>query len=135
LVGTGETAHLACVIGQRTDDHLSHAGHRAVEAAEALDASYPEQAARLWRALGLGIVDRGKSKQYTAAVGYFRRAKRCFAMAGLPDCWDQLVDQVRASHYRKAGFIREFENVVTGVTPEPEPNFLEKARARWAPPE
>ena len=52
--------------------HVSHAGHRAVEAAEALDASYPEQAARLWRALGPGIVDRGKSKQYTAAVGYFR---------------------------------------------------------------
>ena len=56
-------------------------------------------------------------------------------MAGLPDCWDQLVDQVRANHYRKAGFIREFEKVVTGVTPEPEPSFLEKARARWAPPE
>ena len=45
------------------------------------------------------------------------------------------MDQVRANHYRKAGFIREFEKVVTGVTPEPEPSFLEKARARWAPPE
>src|SRR6266702_6871853 len=36
---------------------------------------------------------------------------------------------------RQAVFIREFEKVVTGVTPEPEPSFLEKARARWAPPE
>ncbi len=45
------------------------------------------------------------------------------------------MDQVRANHYRKAGFIREFEKVATGVTPEPEPSFLEKARARWAPPE
>ena len=80
---TGETARLACVIGQRTDNHLSHAGHRAVEAAEALDASYPEQAARLWRALALGIVD-GKSKQYTAAVEELSaERKRCFAMAGL----------------------------------------------------
>ena len=35
---------------QCTDDHLSHAGYRIVEAAEALDESYPEQAARLWRA-------------------------------------------------------------------------------------
>ena len=42
---------------------------------------------------------------------------------------------MRASHYRKVGFIREFEKVVTGVTPELEPSFLEKARARWAPPE
>jgi hypothetical protein len=32
-------------------------------------------------------------------------------------------------------WIREFEKVVTGVTPEPEPSFLGKARARWAPPE
>jgi hypothetical protein len=49
-------------------------------------------------------------------------------VAGLPDCWDQFVDQMRANHYRKAGFIREFEKVVTEVTPDPEPSFLEKAR-------
>ena len=55
-------------------------------------------------------------------------------MAGLPDCRDQLVDEVRANHYRKADFI-QFEKVVTGVTPEPEPSFLGKARARWVPPE
>jgi hypothetical protein len=42
---------------------------------------------------------------------------------------------VRANHYRKADFIREFEKVVTGVTPEPEPSLLERARGRWAPPE
>jgi hypothetical protein len=39
----------------------------------------------------------------------------------------------RANHYRNVSFIREFEKVVTGVTPEPEPSFLEKARARWVP--
>jgi hypothetical protein len=41
--------------------------------------------------LGLDIVKAGKSKQYAAAVECFGRAKRCFAVAGLPDCWDQLV--------------------------------------------
>jgi Family of unknown function (DUF6880) len=41
LVDTQETARLACVIDQCTDD-LSHAGYRTVEAAEALDESYPE---------------------------------------------------------------------------------------------
>lgn len=89
----------------------------------------------MWRALGLGIVNRGKSKQYTAAVEYFGRAKRCFTAAGLPDYWDQLVDQVRTNHCRKAGFIREFEEVAAGMAPEPGPTFLEKARARWAPPD
>jgi hypothetical protein len=57
----------------------------------------------VWRALGLDIVNAGKSNQYAAAVEDFGRAKRCFAVAGLPDGWDQLVDQVRANHYRKAG--------------------------------
>jgi hypothetical protein len=42
---------------------------------------------------------------------------------------------VRANHYRKVGFIREFEKAVTGVNPEPEPSLLEKAVARRAPPE
>jgi len=135
LVDTKEVAHLARVIDRCADDHLSHAGHRTVEAAEALDVSYPEQAARLWRALGLGIVNRGKSKQYTAAVEYFGRAKRSFTAAGLPDYWDQLVDQVRTDHCRKAGFIREFEEVAAGMAPEPGPTFLEKARTRWAPPD
>ena len=68
LVDTEETARLACVIDQCTDDHLSHAGYRTVEAAESLGESYPEQAAGLWRTLGLDIVNAGKSKQYAAAV-------------------------------------------------------------------
>jgi hypothetical protein len=134
LVDTKEAARLARAIGQRADDQLSHAGHRAVEAAEALDESHPEQAARLRRALGLGIVNSGKSKQYATAAEYLSRAKRCFTTAGLLDCWDQLVDQVRTNHHRKTGFIREFEKVAAGWTREPEPTFLEKARARWTPP-
>lgn len=88
----------------------------------------------MWRALGLGVVNRGRSKQYTAAVEYFSRAKRCFTAAGLPGYWDQLVDQVRTDHCRKAGFIREFEEVAAGMAPGPGPTFLEKARARWVPP-
>ena len=91
----------------------------------------------MWRALGLDIVNAGKSKQYAVVVECFGRAKRCFAVAGLPDCrtagtssWTRC-----ANHYQRASFIREFEKVVTRVTPEPEPSFLEKAHARWAPPE
>ena len=135
LADTKEVARLARAIDRCADDDLSHAGYRTVEAAQALDESYPEQAARLWRALALGIVKAGKSKQYAAAVAYFGLAKRCFTAAGLPDRWDQLVDQVRTNHYRKTGFIREFEKVAAGMTPEREPTFLEKARARWSPPD
>jgi hypothetical protein len=47
LVDTREVRRLAGAIDRCADDHLSHAGYRAVEAAEALDEPYPEQAARL----------------------------------------------------------------------------------------
>jgi hypothetical protein len=80
----------------------------------------------LWSTLGLDIVNAGKSEQYAAAVEYFGRVQRRSAVAGLRDGWDQLVDQVRASHYRRVGFIREFDKVVTRVTPEPELGFLVK---------
>ena len=68
---------------QCADDHLSHAGYRTVEAAEALDEPYQEQAARLWRRLGLDIVNAGKSSQYAAVVEYFGGMQSCFALAGL----------------------------------------------------
>jgi hypothetical protein len=93
-------------LGRQRPDQRRRRG-RTVEAAEALDDSYPEQAARLWRALGLDIVNAGKSRQYAAAVEYFGRVQRRSAVAGLRDGWDQLVDRVRANHYRKAGFIRD----------------------------
>ena len=56
----------------------------------------------MWRERGLDIVNAGKSNQY-AAVEYFAGMQRCLAVAGLPDCWDQFVDQVCANHYREVG--------------------------------
>ena len=101
-------------------------GYCTVEAAEAPGESYREQAARLWRERCLDIVNTGKSNQY-AAVEYLGGTQRYLAVAGLPDCWDQFVDQMRANHSRKACFIREFEKVITEVTPDTEPSLLEKA--------
>ena len=109
---------------QCTDDHLSHAGHRTVEAMEAPDGSYQEQAARLWREFGLDLVNAGKSNQ-DAAVEYFGGMQRCFTVAGLlgpvrgpgahePPPQSRLHPRVREGR--------------TEVTPDPEPSFLEKAR-------
>jgi len=61
--------------GQRTDDHLSHAGHRTVEAAEAPGELYREQATRLWRERGLDIVNAGKSNPYAAVESFGRTAE------------------------------------------------------------
>jgi len=43
---------------------------------------YQEQAARLWRELGLELVNAGKSNQ-DAAVEYFGGMQRCLTVAGL----------------------------------------------------
>jgi uncharacterized Zn finger protein len=103
-----------------------------LQAAEALQEGHPRQAARLWCAMGLSIVDARRSKHYGSALDHFERAKQCYA-AGLPEDWEQVVERVRANHSRKTGFIRGFEEVVAGSVPEPGPTFLEKAKARWMP--
>jgi hypothetical protein len=84
--------------------------------------------------MGVDIVNRGKSKCYGAALDHFERAKRCYAAAGLEGNWEELVDWVRANHSRKRWFMAGFEEVVAGTEPEPEPSFLERAKARWTPP-
>jgi Major Facilitator Superfamily len=112
---------------QCTNDHLSHAGYRTVEAAEAPDESYPGTSRPVVARARSGHRERGQEQPLRRCGGVLRRNAEVLAVAGLPDCWDQLVDQVREPP-RKAGFIREFEKVVTEVTPEAEPSFLEKAR-------
>ncbi len=134
LVETKETARLAGLTDGCTDGQLGQASYYMLQAAEALQEGHPRQAARLWCAMGLSIVDAGKSRHYGAALDHFERAKQCYAAAGLPEDWEQVVERVRANHSRKTGFIRGFEEVVAGSAPEPGPTFLEKAKARWMPP-
>lgn len=134
LVESKETAHLARLIDRCTDEDLEHGSYSVSQAAQALAEDYPRQAARLWRAMSVDIVNRGKSKYYGAALDHFERAKRCYAAAGLEGDWEELVDWVRANHSRKRGFMAGFEEVVAGTEPEPEPSFLERAKARWTPP-
>jgi uncharacterized protein DUF6880 len=135
LVKTKEIERLAELVDQCTDDQLEQTSHYTLEpAAETLDDAYPGPAARLWCAMALRIVDAGKSKYYRAALDNFERARRSFGAAGLHANWEEIVDRVRASHSRKTGFMRGFEEIVAGTEPEPAPTFLEKAKARWAPP-
>jgi hypothetical protein len=83
LVQTQETGHLAELLSSRTDDDLQRLSHFVLEpAAESLEKTHPECAARLWCAAGLRVVNAGKSKYYPAALENFARAKRCYQAAG-----------------------------------------------------
>lgn len=85
----------------------------------------------MYRALGMRIVDAGKSRYYDAAFQNFADARRCYLTAGLAGQWDALVLAVRGEHSRKTGFMKGFERVVAGGIGDAAVPFLERARARW----
>jgi tetratricopeptide (TPR) repeat protein len=133
FVETREVERLAARIDGATDDQLEGMSHYTTEpAAEMLAEGHPALAARVFRALGLRIVDAKKSKYYDAALGNFGRARDCYAAAGQQRELDALVAEVRREHGRKYSFMPGFERVVEGgPAVEPRPSFLDRARSRW----
>ncbi|MHB8290486.1 MAG: DUF6880 family protein [Acidimicrobiales bacterium] len=133
LVETKEMERLKELVKHSADQELERVSHYALElAAGKLEKSDPGGAARLWRAMGMRIVNAGKSKYYRAALRNFERAKQCYDKAGLGADWENVVSEMRTAHYRKTGFMSGFEEVVGGSGPSQEPPFLERAKARWA---
>jgi hypothetical protein len=136
LLETKELGRLADLVGQSKDSALEGVSHNATEpAAKKLEKTHPEVAARLWRAQGMRIINAKKSKYYNAALENFERARRCYERAGLAADWRRVVNEVRAEHHRKTGFMSGFEEVVAGSGPSKKPSFLERAKARWGVPQ
>jgi len=132
---TKELERLAQLVGRSQNDALERVSHYTTEpAAKKLEKTHPDVAARLWRAQGMRIVSAKKSKYYDAALANFERARRCFQKAGLSAEWEKTVNQVRAEHRRKSGFMAGFEEIVAGSGPSEKPSFLERAKARWGGP-
>jgi len=133
LLHTDETGRLGQLAARTSDSSWEGVGHHAAEqAGTALEPGYPGEAARIWRAAGMRILEAGKSKYYGAALRYLDHAKRCYQQAGQPDQWQEVVDEVYAQHGRKTSFLPGFDAVVTGTDPTPQPSFLDQAKARWS---
>jgi len=99
-------------------------------AAEVLAKRDSLAAARLYRALGLRIVNAGKSKYYREALDHFAKARRLYCAAGQPAEWTEVVEFVRTAHSRKSGFLSDFERIVAGKS-ERTSSYAEETRARW----
>ncbi len=99
--------------------------------ARKLERSHPDIAARVYRALGMRIVNAGKRKYYDEAIDNLAHAKKCYAKAGLGGDWEALVADVRGRHYLKKGFIAGFAQIVSDVPKHIESTFLERAKWRW----
>jgi len=131
---TGEIDRLVARLRAATDREIESQSHYTTEpAAKRIEKAHPAVAAKVYRALGMRIVNAAKSKYYDAALLDFERAKRCYRRAGLTEAWDRTVADIRRDHSRKTGFIPGFERLVAGHGPSDEPSFLERARKRWAP--
>lgn len=132
FVHTKEIERLAGLVRGATDGALEQVSHYATEdAAKRLQKTHAGLAARLWRAQGMRIVDAKKSKYYDAALSNFEHARDCYKRAGLAADWEETVRRVRASHYRKTGFMGGFEALAAGAKRADPPSFLDRAKARW----
>ena len=130
---TREIERLAERLRTATDAEIEDLSHYSTEpSARRLAKSHPDVAAKVYRALGLRILNARKSKYYDAALSNFEDAKRCYERSGLHREWAALVADVRRAHHRKAGFMGAFERLIAGQAPSDEPSFLARARSRWS---
>lgn len=130
FIEAGETERLVRRVSRVQDAELEGLSHYTIEpAAEILRSSHAAVASRLYRALAVRILDAKKSKYYGAALRHLERARECYEAAGLEAAWISLVEELRAAHRRKSGFMPGFERVVARV---PEPSFIERTKKRWS---
>ncbi len=134
LVETKEAQRLIRCLQEASDCALEDLSHFVTEpAADLLREAHPEVAARLFRAMGMRILNAKKSKYYHEALENFEDAKDCYARAGTNQQWDAVVAQVRREHYRKVGFMPGFDRLVAGRGPGQKLSYLDRARKRWLP--
>ena len=132
-LATKEIDRLVERLREVPDAQLEGLSHYALEpVAKQFVQTQPDIAAKLYRALGMRILNERKSKYYDAALSHFEDAMHCYEQAGLGQEWDVVVAQVRKEHYRKVNFMPGFERLVAGELPSDEPSFAERARSRWS---
>lgn len=119
LMETQETERLVRCIREASDDAFESLSHFVTEpVAEILAESHPELAARVFKVIGMRILNAKKSKYYHEALANFEDAKNCYARADLIHKWEAVVLEVRRAHYRKVGFMPGFEQLVAGQSPD-----------------
>jgi tetratricopeptide (TPR) repeat protein len=129
---TDEIPRLVARLRRASDAELEDLSHYTTEPpAMRLAADHPDVAARLYRAMGMRILNAKKSKYYQAALSNFEEAQRCYERAGRPQDWEAVVAHIRGAHRRKLGFMDGFEKLVAGQGPSRAPSFLDRARSRW----
>lgn len=114
-------------------ESLSH--YTAEPVAKKLVRLHPDVAAKIYRALGMRILNSRKSKYYDAALSHFEQARRCYRKAGADPTWEELVEEIQQTHHRKSAFMPGFEQLVQGKKPHDKSSFIDRTKRRkrsWA---
>ncbi len=119
-------------------EELESLSHYTTEpAAKKLARRHPDIAAKVYRALGMRILNAKKTQYYDTALSHFEQAKRCYTKTGVDRGWEELIDEVQRTHHRKSAFMPGFEQLVQGKKPRAEPSFHYRTKRRkrsWAQP-
>jgi hypothetical protein len=130
-LSTMETERLVERLRAASNEGLESLSHYITEpAGKKLSRSHPDIAAKVYRALGMRILNAKKSRYYDAALSSFEKAKRCYRKAGLDPEWDELAGEIRRNHGRKSSFMPGFERLVQGKKPDATPSFRDRAQRR-----
>jgi len=130
-LATKEIDRLVGRLRRSTHQDLESISHYATEpAAKKLERLHPDIAAKVYRALGIRILNSRKSRYYDAALSHFKQARRCYKKAGDELGWKTLVNEVLQIHRRKSAFMPGFEKLIQGKSPLAESSFAERTKRR-----
>ncbi|MBW2635113.1 MAG: hypothetical protein JRE14_13505, partial [Deltaproteobacteria bacterium] len=110
-------------------ESLSH--YTTERAVKGLPKKHGLTTAKMYSALGVRILKKGKSKYYQYALEHFRNARKLYEKAGQDQLWFDLVERVRRDHSRKHSFIGYFEEIVDKRPLKKPESFEKRAQKRW----
>lgn len=135
-LATKEMDRLVERLRTATHQELESLSHYTTEpAAKKLVRLHPDIAAKVYRALGMRILNAKKSKYYDTALSHFEQARRCYKKAGIDLAWEELVEEIQQTHYRKSAFMPGFEQLIQGKKLHAKSSFLDRTKRRkrsWA---
>ncbi len=132
-IKTKEWEVLAERICAAAHDEIEAVGHYTLEnVAKGLARKNVYATAKIYRALGVRIVKKGKSKYYHFALTHFRKSRDLYKKCGNIEEWDELVEDMKRNHYRKYSFIGDFMEIAEGGAPDKLPSFRQITKKQWA---
>ena len=131
-VKSKEWDKLADHISSIDNEQLEELSHYTTErAAKGLAKKHGMAAAKIYCALGMRILKKGKSNYYRYALEHFRKVQKLCEKAGRDQLWLDLVERVWRNHSRKYSFIPDFEKIVAGRPLKKPESFKRRTLKRW----